>query len=338
MKRMMSRRKWFFGGMRCGRRQVCGLLRPPLPLPQGRWRASPRAAGCKRGAGRTRQRPGGPLGRSGRRRCVGEAWGCDLCFPGLVELGSCNVGGRVCFSVRGGKQFAWIASGVGGHGSGVARLCGGGVSGSPGEVRVPRGVGLLAAGVCWLPARLVWRGGSVTGVCGRSGGGGRARVAGPGAVRVAGRVWAIGWGMRRDGQGVWGWVGVRCACVHICLPWCFCVVSCRAGGWEEEVAVFRGRSADLSNACAYLMHLLVGRGKRVLQGCAKAHAPEDPVDGVVPAGEGALWSGGGSFRVSGPAYTCVRVVGMAQIQGSAPAERKRRLIHWDRQSIASPRW
>ena len=67
-------------------------------------------------------------------------------------------------------------------------------------------------------------------------------------------------------------------------------------------------------------------------------APEDPVDGVVPAGEGALWSGGGSFRVSGPAYTCVRVVGMAQIQGSAPAERKRRLIHWDRQSMASPRW
>ena len=41
--------------------------------------------------------------------------------------------------------------------------------------------------------------------------------------------------------------------------------------------------------------------------------------------------------MSGPASSCVWVVGMAQIQGSAPANSQHRLIHWDRQSMASPR-
>ena len=131
---------------------------------------------------------------------------------------------------------------------------------------------------------------------------------------------------------------MRCVGVGVCLQRCVCGVSCRPGGLKEELAVFRGRGEDIAHACAYLMYLLVGGGKRVLQGWAKAHAPEDPVDGVVPAGEGVLWSGRGSFYVSGPASTCVRVVGMAQIQGSAPADGQRRLIHWDRQSMASPRW
>ena len=44
------------------------------------------------------------------------------------------------------------------------------------------------------------------------------------------------------------------------------------------------------------------------------------MDGVVPAGEGLLRSGGGGFgRVSGPASTCVWAVRMAQIQGTVPA-------------------
>ena len=42
------------------------------------------------------------------------------------------------------------------------------------------------------------------------------------------------------------------------------------------------------------------------------------MDGVVPAGEGVMWSGGGSFLVSGTASICVWAVGMAQIQGTVP--------------------
>ena len=63
------------------------------------------------------------------------------------------------------------------------------------------------------------------------------------------------------------------------------------------------------------------------------------MDSVVPAGEGVLWpGGGGSFRVSGPAWICVWAVGMAQIQGTVPVDGQRRLIHLVRQSMASPRW
>ena len=63
------------------------------------------------------------------------------------------------------------------------------------------------------------------------------------------------------------------------------------------------------------------------------------MDGVVPAGEGVLWSsGGGSFRVSGPASICVWAVGMAQIPLTVPMDGQRRWIHWVRQSMASPRW
>ena len=63
------------------------------------------------------------------------------------------------------------------------------------------------------------------------------------------------------------------------------------------------------------------------------------MDGVVPAGEGLLRSGGGGFgRVSGPASTCVCAVGMAQTQGTVPVGGQRRWIQWVRQSMANPRW
>ena len=62
------------------------------------------------------------------------------------------------------------------------------------------------------------------------------------------------------------------------------------------------------------------------------------MDGVVPAGEGVLWSGGGFGRVSGPASICVWAPGMAQIQGTIPVDGRRRWIKWVRQSMASPRW
>ena len=63
------------------------------------------------------------------------------------------------------------------------------------------------------------------------------------------------------------------------------------------------------------------------------------MDGVVPAGEGLLRSGGGGVgRVSGPASTCVWAVGMAQIQGTVPVGGQRRWIQWVRHSMANPRW
>ena len=83
------------------------------------------------------------------------------------------------------------------------------------------------------------------------------------------------------------YVGAR-----VCLQRCACVVSCRPRGLEEEPAVYRGRGEDFPDAGAYLVYLWVGGRKRVLQGWAKAHAPEDPLDGVVPAGEGLLWPAG----------------------------------------------
>ena len=60
--------------------------------------------------------------------------------------------------------------------------------------------------------------------------------------------------------------------------------------------------------------------------------------GVVPAGGGLLWSRGGSLRVSGPSLTCVWALRMAQIHGAAAVDGRRQLIHWDRQSMPSPRW
>ena len=63
------------------------------------------------------------------------------------------------------------------------------------------------------------------------------------------------------------------------------------------------------------------------------------MDGVVSAGEGVLWPWGGGFvRVLGPASICVWAVGMAEIQGTVPVDGQWRLIHWVRQSMASPRW
>ena len=48
--------------------------------------------------------------------------------------------------------------------------------------------------------------------------------------------------------------------------------------------------------------------------------------------------GGGSFRVSGPAMTFVWALGLTKIQGTVPMDGQRRLIHWNRQSMASARW
>ena len=62
------------------------------------------------------------------------------------------------------------------------------------------------------------------------------------------------------------------------------------------------------------------------------------MDGVVPAGDGVLWAVGVSFRVSGPASTCVLAVGMAHIQGTVPVDGQRRWILMARLGMASRRW
>ena len=93
----------------------------------------------------------------------------------------------------------------------------------------------------------------------------------------------------------WRGAEARCVGVHVCLQWCACVISCRSDGLGQEFTVHRGSGEDFADACAYLVHFLVACEKRVLQGWAEAHAPEDSVDGVVPAGEGLLWPGGGPF-------------------------------------------
>ena len=92
---------------------------------------------------------------------------------------------------------------------------------------------------------------------------GEARVAGPGAARDGGRVWAAGWGIGREGWGRgqrWGgggWVRVCCVGVRVCLQQGARVVSCRPGGLQEKLAVLCGRGKDFADDCVYLVHLLV---------------------------------------------------------------------------------
>ena len=99
---------------------------------------------------------------------------------------------------------------------------------------------------------------------------GEARVAGPGAARDGGPVWVAGWGVGREGQerglrGVgWGWVRVCRVGVWFRLQRRVCVVTCRPGSLEEKLAVLCGRGKDFADERAYLVHLLVSGGKRVL--------------------------------------------------------------------------
>ena len=81
-------------------------------------------------------------------------------------------------------------SGAGGGGSGFPGVCAGGVCGPLGGVGVPWGVGLLAVGVCGLPAVGGGEGcsaaGSVAGVCGCLGRWGRPVSVGPGLRAMVG--------------------------------------------------------------------------------------------------------------------------------------------------------
>ena len=70
--------------------------------------------------------------------------------------------------------------------------------------------------------------------------------------------------VREQRGGVWGWVRVCCVNVCVCLQQRACVVTCRRGGLEEKLAVFCGRGKDFADERAYVVHLLVSGGNRVL--------------------------------------------------------------------------
>ena len=90
---------------------------------------------------------------------------------------------------------------------------------------------------------------------------GEARIAGPGAARDGGRIWAASWEAGGQGQGLRGDVCCVGVCVH--LQRRACAVCCRPGGLEEKLAVFCGCGKDFADERAYLVHLLVSGGKRV---------------------------------------------------------------------------
>ena len=99
---------------------------------------------------------------------------------------------------------------------------------------------------------------------------GEARVAGPGAARDGGLVLSAGCRVAREGQGrgshggLWGWDRVCCVSVCVHLQQRASVVTFRPGGLEEKLAVFCGPGKDFADESAYLVHLLVSGGKRVL--------------------------------------------------------------------------
>ena len=195
--------------------------------------------------------------------------------------------------VRGGKQFAWAAFGCRGPSVwGCGAVCGGRVSVTRRSWVCLSGWGSLrgvcvGCGVLGVP-RLAWQG-----VCGgrlwafwREG---RALVAGPGAVRFGGRVWATWWGMEREWQGVPGSVCVPCVRVCVRLPRCAQVVACRFGAFGGG-ACRHSRPRREFCKCLCVFGAPLGRWWEAgTSEWAKAHAPGGPVNDVGAAGDGALW-------------------------------------------------
>ena len=188
----------------CGRR----LLLQPRP---GGWRACPRAVGWGRAAGGS--------GRdlvAGRADLVGSGGGGRrgaVAFPFWAWLGRGPAMSEVVWvGVRGGEQFAWAAFRGRGGGPGSSGVCAGGVGGPLGGVGVPRGAGLLSAGVCWLSS--VWGGegcpavGCVAGMCWCSDGWGRPVSRGPGLRAMVGVCGSLA--EQREGRGMGGGCAVGC--------------------------------------------------------------------------------------------------------------------------------
>ena len=83
-------------------------------------------------------------------------------------------------------------------------------------------------------------------------------------------MWATRLAVGREGQGrgvCGGGVGLGSRIfvgVCVCLQRRACVVTCWPGGLEEKLAVFCCRGKDFADECAYLVHLFVSGGQRVL--------------------------------------------------------------------------
>ena len=128
---------------------------------------------------------------------------------------------RLCgLASAGENSLRGLHSGAGGGGSGSSGVCAGGVGGPLGGVGVPRGAGLLSAGVCggcrvWGVVRGVrrvgvWRCVACAGA--RAGGGGLCRGA-----RGRARWWAcVGLRVSSGGGGAWAGIvrwGALCRCM-----------------------------------------------------------------------------------------------------------------------------
>ena len=177
------------------------------------------SSGCRLGAGGwggpvVTRRPGGPIWSA----AAGEG-GTGL-WPSPSGLGWAGVLQcvRLCgLASAGGNSSRGLHLGAGGDGPGSPGVCAGGVGGPLGGVGVPRGAGLLSAGVCGLSSVGgsegvrwvgVWR--ACAGVW--AGGGGPCRGA-----RGCARWWAcVGLRMSSERGGVWAgivWWGVLCRCM-----------------------------------------------------------------------------------------------------------------------------
>ena len=177
------------------------------------------SSGCRLGAGDwggpvVTWRPGGPIWSA----AAGEG-GAGL-WPSLSGLGWAAVlqcEGLCGLASTGGNSSRELHSGAGGGGPGSSGVCAGGVGGPLGGLGVPRGAGLLSAGVCGFSSvgglrgvRRVglWR--ACAGV--RAGGGGPCRGA-----RGWARYWAcVGLRVSSERGGAWAGIvrwGALCRCM-----------------------------------------------------------------------------------------------------------------------------
>ena len=222
--------------------------------------------------------PGGPIWSA----AVGEGGaGLWLSPSGLGWAGVLQCL-RLCWLASvGGNSSRGLHSGARGGGPWFSWVCAGGVCGPLGGSGVLWGVGLPSVGVCGLSSvgggEGCLAGGSVAGVCCCLGGSERPMSRGPGVRAMVGVCGSPGG--QREGRGMGG-VGASGCVVSV-------YVSARSGAPAWSVvgrAVWR-KSLPSSAAAAKISQTRL----RIWW----THAAEDPVDGVVPAGDGLLWSGGG---------------------------------------------
>ena len=303
------------------------------------------SSGCRLGAGGwggpvVTWRPGGPIWSAAPGEGGTGLWPSPsgIGWPGVLQcVRLCQLASAGGNSSRGPGH-----SGAGGGGPGSSRVCAGGVGGPLGGVGVPRGAGLLFAGVCGLSS-LRGRegcpaGGCVAGVCWCSGGSGRPVSRGLWVRAMLGVCGSPG--EQREGRGMGGDCAVGCVVSGY--------VSARRGALAWPVvgrAVWR-RSLPSSAAAARIWQTRL----RICWTSWSVDVRGYASFGLRPTRLSTLWMawypqvrdccglGGGFRRVSGPALICVWAVGMAQIQGTVPVGGQRRWIHWVRQSMANPRW